>query len=168
MNNTANSLRPVVEQTTNNATSWIGHRPGDNKEIVSGQTFFAPASGAVGTIEVFSSMVTQPGKVVMTLHSFDTEQKKWGPSIGTTSVNLIYSDSGKWISFNIPSAQLDKGKTYGFKLESPDSYIGVGEAAGVAKKPPFTSGQEWRFTAANQGGVSYNYFSLAFKIGLRA
>src|SRR5215212_2628687 len=161
MNNT-NNLRPAVEQITNNATSWIGHRPGDNREIVSGQTFVAPATGALGTIEVYSSIVTHPGKVVMTLHSFDADQNKWGPSLGSTSVNLIYSDNEKWISFNIPGLKLDKGRTYGFKLESPDSYIGVGEAAGSAKRPPFTSGQEWRFTATNQKGDSFNYFSLAF------
>ena len=167
-NTTVPNMRPVVEQITNNATSWVGHRPGDKKETVSGQTFIAPTSGLLGTIEVYSTMVTHPGKVVMSLHTFDPGQNTWGPVLGSTSVELIYSDTNKWISFNIPGLQLEKGRTYGFKMESPDSYFGVGEAAGSSKKPPFTTGQEWRFTANNQKGDSFSYLSLAFKVGLRA
>ncbi|HMJ47752.1 MAG TPA: hypothetical protein VK498_10490 [Ferruginibacter sp.] len=166
--NTGSYVRPMVEQVTNNATSWIGHRPGDNKEIVTGQTFIASSTGALAAIEVYSTMVTHPGKVVMTLYSFDPAQNNWGPALGSTSVDLIYSDNDKWISFNIPGLRLDKGKTYGFKLECPNSYIGVGEAAGSSKQPPFTAGQEWRFTNNNQKGDSFSYFSLAFKVGLRA
>lgn len=164
--NTSNIFRPVVEQVTNNATSWVGHR--DNKEVVSGQTFITPSTGMLESIEVFSTMVTQPGKVVMTLHSFDPDQNKWGSVLGSASIELKYNDTDKWVSFNIPGLHLEKGKSYGFKLESPDSFIGVGEAAGSSKQPPFTAGQEWRFTTNNQIGDSFSYFSLAFKVGLRA
>lgn len=167
-NNTGSILHPVVEQVTNNATSWVGQSPGDNKVMVSGQTFIAPSTGALEAIEVYSTMITHPGKVVMTLYSFDSDQNKWGSALGSTSIELKYSDTDKWVSFNIPGQHLENGKSYGFKLESPDSFIGVGEAAGSSKQPPFTAGQEWRFTTNNLSGDSFSYFSLAFKVGLRA
>ena len=162
------TLQPAVEQVTNNTTSWIGHRPGDNNDIIKGQTFIAPAEGDLDGIEVFSSMVTSPGKVMMTLHSFDSLQKNWGPVLGTTSVEFTKNDSGKWVSFDIPGQHLKKGETYGFRLESPNTLIGIGEAAGSHKHPPFNNGQEWKFSTKDSKGHSFSYFSLAFKIGLRA
>ena len=57
----------VVQQVTNNATSWIGHRR-DNEDVISGQTFVAPKEGELAAIEVFSAIVTKPGKIIMTLH----------------------------------------------------------------------------------------------------
>ena len=164
--NKSNSL-PVAVQTTNNTTSWIGHRSIDNKNVVGGQTFLASSEGDLESIEVFSSMVTNAGNVKMTLHSFDTQQNKWGPQMGSVSVQINQADSGKWMSFNIPGMHLDQGKAYGFKLESPDAFIGVGEAVGSSEKRPFNEGQEWKFTNNNQQGDAYSYFSLAFKVGVK-
>ncbi len=158
----------AVEQVTNNTTSWLGHRSRDNEDVVTGQTFIAPSEGDLGAIEVFSTIVTKPGKVTMTLHDFDPQHKCWGPSLGSASVDINNAEAGKWLSFNIPGLHLDKGKAYGFRLESPDTYIGVGEAAGSHLKPPFGGGQEWQFTKKDQNGHSFSYFSLAFKVGLRA
>lgn len=157
----------AIQQVNNNITGWVGHRPGDNNDIISGQTFIAPSEGDVDGIEVYSSMVTAPGKVMMTLHSFDAVQKNWGAVLGTASVEVNHNDSGKWICFDIP-AHLRKGETYGFRLESPNTFIGVGEAVGDHKQPPFINGQEWKFTNKDKKGHSYSYFSLAFKVGLRA
>ena len=105
---------------------------------------------------------------MMTIHSFDPQQKSWGPSLGSANVEFDQSDSGKWKAFNIPSLHLSKGESYGFRLESHDSYIGVGEAAGSAKQPPFSAGQEWHFTNNNQKADAYSYFSLAFKVDIKA
>jgi hypothetical protein len=158
----------VVQQVTNNTTSWIGKRSRDNEDIVSGQTFVAPSEGDLDAIEVFSSIVTKPGKVIMTLHSFDSQQKSWGPALGTSSVDISSTEAGKWLAFSMNGMHLDKGQSYGFKLESPDTYIGVGEAAGCHTKPPFGAGQEWQFTKKKSNGECFSYFSLAFKVDMRA
>lgn len=157
----------AVQQVTNNATSWIGHRR-DNEDVISGQTFVAPKEGDLEAIEVFSAIVTKPGNVTMTLHNFDTEQKSWGPALGSSSVAIDSNEAGKWLAFAIPGMHLDKGKSYGFRLESPDTFMGVGEAAGDLSMPPFSYGQEWQFTNEQSEGQSFSYFSLAFKIGMRA
>lgn len=161
-------LQPAVEQVTNNTTSWIGHRPGDSNDLIGGQTFVAPSEGDLDSIEVFSSMVTDAGKVLMTLHSFDQQKNSWGPAMGSASVELSRTDTGKWICFSIPGLHLQQGHAYGFKLECPNALIGVGEAAGSHKQPPYSNGQEWKFSKKDQQGHSFSYFSLAFKVGLRA
>lgn len=163
-----NTTNSSVQQITNNATSWVGHHPRENKEIGRGQTFVAHTEGNVEAIEVYTNIVTRPGHVMMTIHSFDPQQKSWGPALSSTSVECNQSDSGKWMAFNIPSLHLNKGESYGFRLESHDSYIGVGEAAGSAKQPPFSTGQEWHFTGSDQNADAFSYFSLAFKVGIRA
>jgi N-acetylneuraminic acid mutarotase len=162
------SFHSLVEQTTNNTTRWIGHRHGNNKDIAGGQTFVATKEGDLQSIEVFSNLITDPGKVVMTIHNFDPQQNSWGPLLSSTSVQITKSDTGKWMSFNVPALHLDKGKAYGFRLESPDTVIGVGEAAGSHQQPPFSTGQEWKFINNEQKGDSYSYFSLAFKVGMTA
>jgi len=164
----SNAAHPAIEQVTNNITGWIGHRPGENNDIVRGQTFVAPAEGDLDGIEVFSSMVVAPGKVMMTLYSFDALHHHWGAALGTASIELSKDDSGKWICFDIPGQHLQQGKTYGFRLASTDGLIGVGEAAGSHHQPPFNNGQEWKFTPKDQEGHSFSYLSLAFKVGLRA
>ncbi len=157
-----------IQQLTNNATSWLGHRKGDAKEIVMGQTFIAASEGDLDTIEVFSNIVTNPGEVAMTLHSFDPLHQSWGPSLATSNVAFNESCNGKWVSFKIPNLHLNKGMSYGFRLESHDTYIGVGEAAGSASHPPFAFGKKWKFSGNESKGDSFSYFSLAFKVGLKA
>ena len=162
-----NSQHFAVQQVTNNATSWIGHRR-DNEDVISGQTFVAPNEGDLEAIEVFSAIVTKPGKIIMTLHNFDTEQKSWGPALGSSSVDIHNTEAGKWLAFNMPGMHLDKGKAYGFRLASPDTFIGVGEAAGNLSMPPFSYGQEWQFTNKQSEGQSFSCFSLAFKVDMKA
>ncbi len=161
-------VKSVIEQVTNNTTSWIGHRDVDNRDVIGGQTFTAPSEVDLEAIEVFTSVVTTPGNVLMTLHSFDSQQESWGPVLGSADVDLTNTDTGKWKTFNISGLHLNKGKTYGFRLESSNSYIGMGEAAGCYKTPPFLNGQEWQFTNTDKKGLSFSYFSLAFKVDARA
>ncbi|MEP7107423.1 MAG: hypothetical protein ABI760_05560 [Ferruginibacter sp.] len=160
--------KAVVEQITNNTTSWIGHHKIDNKDIIGGQTFISPSDVDLEAIEVFTSIVTTPGKVLMTLHPFDTILKSWGPVLGSASVDFNRADNGKWKSFIIPGLHLNKGKAYGFRLESTNSYIGVGETVGSYDTPPIINGQEWKFTGNDKKGQSYSYFSLAFRVEARA
>jgi hypothetical protein len=168
MNTHSHLTKAVVQQVTNNTTSWIGHQTADNNDIVGGQTFISPSELDLEAIEVLTSVVTLPGHVLLTLHSFDSQLETWGPVLGSSSVNFTKTDTGKWKSFNISGLHLSKGKSYGFRLESHDTYIGVAEAAGSRQNPLFNSGQEWKFTNADQKGHAYSYFSLAFKVDARA
>jgi hypothetical protein len=104
----------------------------------------------------------------MTVHPFDPATKKWGPALHSTSVDIAKGDSGKWISFPQNGLHLQKGSTYGFRLQSNDMYIGIGEAAGVSLQPQFTGGQEWISPSGDQPGKYFSYLSLAFKVGIRA
>ena len=80
------SIKAVVEQITNNTISWIGHQKMDNIIITGGQTFIAPSDVELEAIEVFTVLVTIPGKFLMTLHHFDTQLKLWGPVLVAASV----------------------------------------------------------------------------------
>ena len=160
--------KAVLEQTVNNTTSWLGHRSSDNEDVVTGQTFIAPTEGDLQEIEVFSSIVTKPGKVVMTFYDFDQKLNVWGHSLGSASVDINNAETGKWVSFNMPHLHLNKGQSYGFRMESTDAYVGVGEAAGIAATKTLNTGKEWQFTKQEKAGRSYSYFSLAFKIGMTA
>ena len=166
--NPSTSSHTAVQQLTNNATSWLGHRKGDHKEIAMGQTFMATSEGYLESIEVFSSIVANPGQVVMTLHAFDPHKESWGPSLGSATVNFNEKCNDKWVAFNIPGLHLTKGNSYGFRLESHASYIGVVDAVGSAKHPPFASGKQFKFYSNDIEGDVFTYFSLAFKVGLRA
>lgn len=159
-------LRTVIEQACSNQTSWIGHRPGDMLELVSGQTFLAETDGDLGVIEVFSSKVTEPGKVILTFHEFHPEKNTWGEVLGTAWNYFERADNGKWVAFDLFGVRLEKGKSYGFQLQCTRSYIGVGEAAGNPNEPPFKSGHEWHFNALDRIGQCISYFSLAFRVGL--
>jgi hypothetical protein len=167
-NNRASQVKSVVQQTVNNATSWIGHPRYDSKELIGGQTFTAPSDGELDAIEVLASMVTTPGNVLMTLHSFDPESNNWGPQIGSANEAFTTADNGKWKSFRIPGLQLSRGKTYGFRLHSPNCYIGVAETIYSNDRPLMAEGQEWKFSNIDQKGQSFRYFSLAFKVDVRA
>ena len=162
------SQRSIIEQTVNNATSWIGHRNFDNKDVATGQTFVSTAEGDLDSIEVFPTVVTKPGRVVMTVYEFDEQQNSWGASMGSANVEFTKDNNGRWVPFHLKGLHLNKGKTYGFKLESNDTYIGVGEAAGSAKHPPLEAGREWKFENNQQHPHAFRYFSLAFRVGLRA
>jgi len=161
-------LKVVVEQVANNTTAWMGHRLLPSEDIVAGQTFTCPAEGDLAAIEIFSTLVIRPGHAQMTVHSFDPNTKKWGPALLSSSVDIKKNDSGKWISFPQNGLHLQKGNSYGFRLQSNDMLIGIGEAAGVSAQPQFTGGQEWISASAEQQGKYFSYLSLAFKVGMRA
>ena len=104
---------------------------------------------------------------MLTIHDYDADTRKWGEQLGSAKVSISQSDCGKWIRFNIPNLQLSKGKFYGFKLASHNSFIGVAEAVGSAKNPPLSEGREWKFED-NGDTDSFRYMSLAFKIAVKA
>ncbi len=161
-------LHKVAEQTANNSTGWVGHLPGHNEHVVKGQTFVANEEGDLQAIKVFPNMIAGNSNVQMTLHSFDPQSQRWGQVLGSATVELNGEDAGKWICFDIAGPHLQKGHSYGFRLDSEDSYIGVGEACGSFKQPAFKTGKEWQFTNSNPNGDSFSYFTLAFKVEVAA
>jgi hypothetical protein len=161
-------LHAVVEQTANNTTTWIGHRPGETVNRISGQTFICPEEGDLSCIEIFSAYVNQNGPVELTIHDFDRADKTWGPVIGGATVEFKRNETGKWIAFPIAGLHLQKNGSYGFRLKSEAVLAGLGEAAGSYDHLPYTDGQEWYAYSGDQPGNFYSYLSLSFKVEMRA
>lgn len=167
MQTTKSGSRPLLSQTENNTTLWIGHLQTEPNDHVAGQIFQCPSEGLLNNIQVYSSAVHEPGEVSLTVHEFDIRNKTWGPAIGNASQFLQKGDDARWIQFSLQPVLLQKDTMYGFRLESPNALIGIGEAA-TANKKPFSLGYEWKGDSTNQQGHFLTYFSLAYKIELCA
>jgi hypothetical protein len=167
-NQSKSNLKAVVQQVTNNTISWIGHRQGETKSRITGQTFTCPAEGDLEAIEVFLSHITNNGPVELTIHQFNADSKTWGAVLSTSTVEFNRENTGKWISFPLDGLHLQKGAMYAFRLKSEAGLIGVGEAAGIVNHLPYNGGQEWIASSDDRSGNYYTYLSLAFKVELRA
>ena len=163
----ATHSRPVLTQAQNNTTFWIGHLFADPDDHIAGQTFQCPANGELDNIQVLSSVVHTPGKLVLTLHDFDPQKKSWGPPLRTSTVILEKDNNLKWIRFDVQPLSLLKDKSYAFRLQTPDALIAIGEVA-TGTAGPFSYGQEWTGSSVDLKGHYFTYFSLAFKVELRA
>src|SRR5215813_9420266 len=95
------AARPVLTQTENNTTLWIGHLQSDPTDHFAGQTFRCPAAGTLDNIQVYSSAVHNPGELVLTLHEFDPRNKTWGPAIAQSALKVEKNDTAKWIRFEL-------------------------------------------------------------------
>ncbi len=155
--------RPILSQTQNNATLWIGHLPADTNDHLAGQTFDCPSGGSLDNIQVFSASVQQPGELTLTLHKFDRESRTWGPAIAHAGRTLEKGDESRWIRFELEPVELRQHQTYGFRLQSENALIGLGEAVSHAKSP-FPFGLSWNSDSEQGKGKFFNYFSLAFKV----
>ncbi len=162
------SSRPVLTQTENNTTLWVGHLNHGNNEHVAGQTFTCPSEGILNNIQIYSSTVTRPGELLLTLHEFDAATKTWGPAIGQSTVPMQKEDISQWIRFQLEPVALKKNVAYGFRLQAPEAFVGIGESAHQSKHP-FNFGMSWNNdTNQSEKGRYFNYFSLAFKVELCA
>lgn len=159
--------RPVVSQAQNNTTLWIGHMNPNAHDHLAGQTFICPSEGLVNNIQVFAAAVTHPGEVALTLHEFDPETRTWGNAIGNSVRQVNKHDDTNWIRFELAPVELKKNITYGFRLQTEDGIIGIGEAA-ACNSNPFTFGQAWNGHSIQDKGDFFRYFSLAFKVELCA
>lgn len=159
--------KPVLTQTENNTTLWIGHLKSDPNDHFAGQTFTCPADGQLDNIQVYSSTVNEPGELTLSLHEFDIMSNTWGPAIGQSSLVLQKGDDARWIRFELEPVNLEKGATYAFRLQTNDAFVGLGEAASEAKKP-FSFGLAWNGDTKNLKGYFMRYFSLAFKVEMCA
>lgn len=161
-------LPPIMQQITNNTTSWIGQRPGETKSRICGQTFICPAECDLGCIEIFSSYVNKNGSVELTIHQFDSNSKTWGPALAKSTIEFKRNETGSWVSFPVPGLHLSKNSSYGFRLQSDEVLAGLGEAAANYDHLPLIGGQEWVSSSDDQKGSYYSYLSLAFKVEMRA
>ncbi|HSU28524.1 MAG TPA: hypothetical protein VLJ68_09100 [Chitinophagaceae bacterium] len=160
-------VRPLLTQAQNNTTLWIGHLQSDPVDHFAGQTFLSPAEGILDNIQVYSSMVQTPGEILLTLHEFDNNRKEWGPSIANATISLKSTDESLWVRFDLQPVTLKKDTNYGFRLQTSNALIGIGEAASGTRQP-FLFGHEWHGDSNNQQGHYFTYFSLAFKVELCA
>jgi len=163
----AGAIRPILSQTRNNTTTWIGHLQNETVDHFSGQTFKCPDDGILDNIQVYASMIQRPGEVQLTLYEFDDTSKNWSHSIAASSVYVSMKNEGDWISFMLPHVLLSGGKTYGFRLHSNNAMLGIGEWA-RGNHEPCVYGQEWNADSNNKDGVFFTWFSLAFKVEMVA
>ena len=161
------TVRPLVTQVEKNTTLWVGHLQTDPTDHFAGQTFKCPSAGELNNIQVFSSAVQQSGELILTLHEFDTNSRTWGPPVSKSTLVVEKGEASKWLQFDLQPVPLYKDATYGFKLQTADAFVALGEAAS-GNKQPFTFGHEWNGDSQNQKGYFFTYFSLAFKVELCA
>ncbi len=162
------SSRPVLTQTENNTTLWVGHLNHGVRDYVAGQTFTCPSEGILNNIQIYSATVTRPGELQLTLHEFDATSRTWGPSIGQSTVQMEKEDISRWIRFELEPVALKHNVAYGFRLHAPEAFIGIGEAAHLSKHP-FNFGMAWNGDANHsEKGRYFNYFSMAFKVEMCA
>jgi hypothetical protein len=162
-----NHLHPALEQLHRNTCLWIGHMNPGSAEHLAGQTFQCPEDGSLKKIQVYSIAVSHPGKLILTLHEFDKQGKKWGQVLSSAEIEVDENDGENWMQFPLQSVQLHKEKTYGFRLKSPDTLVAIGEAA-WSSTAPFVYGEEWNANNIENKDHYFRYFSLAFKVELRA
>ncbi|TAL48235.1 MAG: hypothetical protein EPN92_03970 [Chitinophagaceae bacterium] len=163
----ASHSHPALAQLHKNACLWIGHMNVGSADHFAGQTFQCPGDGALDSIQVYSIAVSRPGKVILTLHTFDKKTKSWGPVLSSSEIEVNKNDVESWMEFQLPAVELHKDNTYGFRLKSPDTLVALGEAAWPSKSP-FAYGEEWNINNIDNKDHYYRYFSLAFKVELRA
>ena len=160
-------LRPLLSQSENNTTLWIGHLLNDPNDHFGGQTFNCTTEGQLDNIQLYATTVQYPGDIQLTLHEFDSVNKQWGPALAQSVLPVDKEDHHKWIRFILPTLFLKKEKTYGFRVQTNNAMVGLGEAV-CDNQHPFTFGHEWSGDSTDRLGHFYSYFSLAFKVELRA
>ena len=93
--------------------------------------------------------------------------KEFSSVLSSVETEVDESDAGNWIQFPVQSVRLHKHTTYGFRLKSPDTLVAIGEAA-WPNTSPFAYGVEWNVNNMDNEDRYYRYFTLAFKVELRA
>lgn len=152
----------IAAQVDNNSTGWVGILPAGIEHRVLGQTFTAANSGDLEEIQVMPTLVAGDCRLSLRIYRFDSSAGNWGEELGASTINLHNGDAGHWVSFRLPGLHVNKGETYGFLVDSNDSYVGLAEACASATRPALSSGKEWKFYDGNPEGNCFSYYSLAF------
>ena len=94
-----NHLHPALEQLHKNTCVWIGHMNPGPADHFGGQTFQCPRDGGLKKIQVYSIVVSHPGKLTLTLHEFDKQRKEWGQILSSAEIEIDENDGEQWIQF---------------------------------------------------------------------
>ena len=109
--NAGNHLHPALEQLHRNTCLWIGHMNTGQADHLAGQTFECPEDGSLKKIQVYSVAVSHPGKIILSLHEFDREKKKWGQVISSSEIGVDENDAENWMQFPFQPVHLQKDNT---------------------------------------------------------
>ena len=61
-----------------------------------------------------------------------------------------------------------KGEQYGFRIECPHSYTGLGKTVGSNSMPISINGQQWKLINMDPKGHYYSFFNLAYIVVVSA
>lgn len=154
-----------ISQLQTNGCRWLGDFREETAEHMAGQTFQINQSGQLETISVYCEMVHRQGKVRMSLHRFDEEEHNWGPALGIQEMEIPKGSDPTWVDFNLGQVSLDGNSRYGFRLQTQDALIALGEAVWGNDKNDWT-GEEWIAKGNEKGGHYFRYFSLVYSVGM--
>ena len=105
--NFGNHLHPSLEQLHRNTSLWIGHMNAGPTDHLAGQTFYCPEDGSLKKIQVYSSAVSHPGKIILTLHDFEKQRKNWGNILSSSEIEIDENDNENWMQFPLHSIELN-------------------------------------------------------------
>ncbi|MFN4314439.1 MAG: hypothetical protein ACK4E0_09115 [Chitinophagaceae bacterium] len=157
----------LLRQDRINSCTWIGQGVSDSDEHFAGQTFVCPRSGELDRIQLFLSDVRSNGDLLVSLHEFNPTNQSWGPALAIGRRLVSPQLGNSWVDFLLDPTRVEAGQAYGFKLAAPDLLVALAEAV-EDHQHPFAFGQEWNADTRDQQGRFYQYFSLAFQVGMRA
>lgn len=158
---------PGLLQLEHNSNAWIGHQNTDAVDRLAGQTFRCPENAELDSIELYSASVQHEGRMYLTFHSFDEYGHAWGPVMATAEARVGPLDREKWIRFQLPRLNLEKDHMYGFRVQSSDTLVAIGETA-LDNTGSLPGRNEWNGDARNDDGRYFRYFSLAYRVELFA
>lgn len=157
----------VISQLEKNSSQWLGSLPITNQSFKVGQTFVTPANTTVDVIQVSAETIQCNGHVELIFHEFDEKSHTWGAELGKAKITVSRKSADSWLKFELGTIRLEKNKTYGFILTSNDALVAISEVAwGQQDLKP--SGEEWSFGSKEGKEHFFNYFSLVYRVGLRA
>ncbi len=159
------SHQPILSRDRSNSTIWVGHLHPNDHDHVAGQTFLAPSTGFLNNIQLQMNLVQHPGELVLSFYAFDPSAQQWGALLAESRLNVAAPDGGQWISFELPPVSLQGGTVYGFRLQTPDAMLGLGENISGSASP--FPGREWNAESSSEPGHFLSYFSLAFRLGMQ-
>jgi hypothetical protein len=159
----------LLPTSDSNSSSWVGHilTGGNDQYRLAGQTFRCPKDGWLNRIEIYTSAIQTPGLLELTLHAFDESRHRWEKQLASSSLFLPGNPADPWLSLELGPIRLSRDRYYGFRLQSRDALVAIGEKARTARQP-VVDGQEWMASTENSEGNFFSYFNLVFRLGIQS
>lgn len=154
-----------IDQLQVNGCRWLGDFHNNPSEYIAGQTFQIAQSGKLDTISIYCEMVHREGLVKMSFHQFDEKTRQWGPALVSSELELKKLKDPAWVQFKLGDLPLDSNHRYGFRLQTQDALVALGEAVWGNDKTDL-HGEEWISRGNDRDGHYFRYFSLVYSVGL--